>query len=505
MSIEKVKKKRNVAIDFFTENLLKNPQKPYYLWDFEKIKNYGNLDEIAKLLHELQDLNLIFWIKSDKIENNYIFKKNIYISGKLNEVKHERQLEDILSFNEKKKCKTFDETIIDLYDNFIAHIEPDKPFTKSIIELCVEAFRDENGESEDFHNLTCHEIILYILIVTGFCRDLRRITSINHLEDIISYSNAIALFKNLRNKNSTLIKNDLIEINHIDDNSLDISFCLSKKSKRLIGVSNEAEDELTYFEIQDPKGIEKSKLIFDDLFNDKIDKIEKVISSNIKQSEINSIKILFFGDPGTGKTTLTKNLAIKSSRKLLHLNGSKLLSMWADETPKNIDRAFDEYRKLCDSEDRYPILFFDECDQIVTKRTNADNSSYKSDENKTIIRLLRRLDAFEGILIFASNLFNEIDPALNDRFLFKLKFENPDSNIKEKIFEEKFKFLSKYNFSIDRHIDRYEDLNPRQIENIKRKLYLLKYINAQNISIDKLIEEEQLIENKFKRVKIGFN
>ena len=325
------------------------------------------------------------------------------------------------------------------------------------------------------------------------------------MEDIISYSNAIALFKNLRNKNSTLIKNDLIEINHIDDNSLDISFCLSKKSKRLIGVSNEAEDELTYFEIQDPKGIEKSKLIFDDLFNDKIDKIEKVISSNIKQSEINSIKILFFGDPGTGKTTLTKNLAIKSSRKLLHLNGSKLLSMWADETPKNIDRAFDEYRKLCDSEDRYPILFFDECDQIVTKRTNADNSSYKSDENKTIIRLLRRLDAFEGILIFASNLFNEIDPALNDRFLFKLKFENPDSNIKEKIFEEKFKFLSKYNFSIDRHIDRYEDLNPRQIENIKRKLYLLKYINAQNISIDKLIEEEQLIENKFKRVKIGFN
>ena len=504
MSIKKIKKKRSVAIDFYTENLLINPQKPYYISDIEKITNYGNLDEIAKLLEELQNLNLIFWIKSDQIENNYIFKKNIYISGRLNELKHERQLEDILSFNEKKKCKTFDETIIDLYDNFIAHIEPDKPFTKSIIELCVGAFRDENGESEDFQNLTCHEIILYILIVTGFCRDLRRITSINHLEDIINYSNAIALFKNLRNKNSTLIKNDLIEINHLDENSLDISFCLSKKSKRLIGVSNEADSELTYFEIQNPKGIEKSKLIFDDLFNDKVDNIEKVICSDIKQSEINSIKILFFGDPGTGKTTLTKNLAIKSNRKLLHLNGSKLLSMWADETPKNIDRAFDEYKKLCDSEDRYPILFFDECDQIVTKRTNADNSSYKSDENKTIIRLLRRLDSFEGILIFASNLFNEIDPALNDRFLFKLKFENPDPFILDKIIKNKFDFLRKYNLSVDPDVSIYRNLNPRQVENIKKKLYLMKIIQKKALSLDELVKEELHLKNRFERSKIGY-
>ena len=178
--------------------------------------------------------------------------------------------------------------------------------------------------------------------------------------------------------------------------------------------------------------------------------------------------------------------------------------MWADETPKNIDRAFDEYKKLCDSEDRYPILFFDECDQIVTKRTNADNSSYKSDENKTIIRLLRRLDAFEGILIFASNLFNEIDPALNDRFLFKLKFENPDPYILDKIIKNKFDFLGKYNLSIDPDVNIYKKLNPRQIENIKKKLYLMKIIQKKAVSLNELIKEELQLKNRFERNKIGF-
>ena len=504
MGVKNIESKDIMAIEFYRANILINPIKPIYYTDFMELSPYSDLSDTVNMLQTLEDLKLVFWINYNNIKDSYIFKRNIILRGNSREIKYEDQLDDLLNFSDNVVDRSIDEEIINYYDSFIAHVESDMPFTKGLIDLCVNTIRNKNEQFEMFQNLNDHEIVLYIIIINAYCRDLRRKTSINNMEDIIGFNNATRLFKSIRNKNSMLIENDLIEINHLDENSLDISFYLSKKSKRLIGVSNEVESELTYFEIQDPNNIEKSKLIFDDSFNDKVDNIEKVICSDIKNSELKSIKILFFGDPGTGKTTLTQNIAVNSNRKLLHLNGSKLLSMWADETPKNIDRAFDEYRKISASEDRYPILFFDECDQIVTKRTNADNSSYKSDENKTIIRLLRRLDSFEGILIFASNLFNEIDPALNDRFLFKLKFENPDPLILDKIIKNKFDFLGKYNLSIDPDISVYRDLNPRQIENIKKKLSLMKVIQKKVVSLDELIKEELQLKNRFERTKIGF-
>ena len=504
MDIKKNESKEIFAIEFYRLKILENPIKPIYFKDFVKLSPYSGLDKTIDMLQTLVDLKLVFWIKSENINDSYIFKRNIIKRGGSREINREDELEDLLNFRDNVVDRSIDEEIINYYDSYIAHVEPDMPFTKGLIDLCVNTIRNKNEQFEIFQNLNDHEIVLYIIIINAYCRDLRRITSINNMEDIFGFYNATRLFKRIRNKESMLIKNDLIEIDHLDENSLDISFRLSKNSKRLLGISNEVASELTFFEIQDPNNIEKSTLIFDDSFNDKVDNIEKVICSDIKNSELKSIKILFFGDPGTGKTTLTQNIAVNSNRKLLHLNGSKLLSMWADETPKNIDRAFDEYRKISASEDRYPILFFDECDQIVTKRTNADNSSYKSDENKTIIRLLRRLDSFEGILIFASNLFNEIDPALNDRFLFKLKFENPDPLILDKIIKNKFDFLGKYNLSIDPDISLYRDLNPRQIENIKKKLYLMKIIQKKAVSLDELIKEELQLKNRFERTKIGF-
>jgi hypothetical protein len=44
------------------------------------------------------------------------------------------------------------------------------------------------------------------------------------------------------------------------------------------------------------------------------------------------------------------------------------------------------------------------------------------------IYLLEELENFQGILIATTNLINNIDPAFDRRFLFKIKFHPPTSN-----------------------------------------------------------------------------
>jgi SpoVK/Ycf46/Vps4 family AAA+-type ATPase len=127
----------------------------------------------------------------------------------------------------------------------------------------------------------------------------------------------------------------------------------------------------------------------------------------------------FAGPPGTGKTICAEAVANALGMKLLLVDYAEAESMWVGETPKNIARIF---RNAAEQD---AVLFFDEADAIATRRSTGSNFPHEREMNLTVNVLLRELEAFNGIVIFATNLAANFDPAFERRIRTHVLFELP--------------------------------------------------------------------------------
>jgi SpoVK/Ycf46/Vps4 family AAA+-type ATPase len=127
----------------------------------------------------------------------------------------------------------------------------------------------------------------------------------------------------------------------------------------------------------------------------------------------------FAGPPGTGKTICAEAVAHSFGRKLLRVDYAEAESMWVGETPKNIAAVFRA------AAEQRAVLFFDEADAIATRRSTAAILPHDREMNLTVNVLLRELEAFNGIVIFATNLAANFDPAFERRIRTHVLFEMP--------------------------------------------------------------------------------
>src|SRR5262245_2688883 len=127
----------------------------------------------------------------------------------------------------------------------------------------------------------------------------------------------------------------------------------------------------------------------------------------------------FAGPPGTGKTICAEAVANALGMKLLLVDYAEAESMWVGETPKNIARIF---RSAAEQD---AVLFFDEADAIATRRSAGVFLPHDREMNLTVNVLLRELEAFNGIVIFAMNLAANFDPAFERRIRTHVLFEMP--------------------------------------------------------------------------------
>jgi SpoVK/Ycf46/Vps4 family AAA+-type ATPase len=137
----------------------------------------------------------------------------------------------------------------------------------------------------------------------------------------------------------------------------------------------------------------------------------------------------FAGPPGTGKTICAEAIANTLGKKLMVVNYAEAESMWVGETPKNIAAAF---RAAIEQD---AVLFFDEADSIAARRSSGLNIPYERESNLTVNVLLRELDAFNGIVIFATNLAANFDPAFERRIRTHVPFEIPGPAERERIWQ----------------------------------------------------------------------
>jgi SpoVK/Ycf46/Vps4 family AAA+-type ATPase len=137
----------------------------------------------------------------------------------------------------------------------------------------------------------------------------------------------------------------------------------------------------------------------------------------------------FAGPPGTGKTICAEAIAHELGMKLLVVDYAEAESMWIGETPKNIVAAFRA------AVEQNAVLFFDEADAIATRRSAGAPLRSDREANLTVNILLRELEAFNGIVIFATNLAANFDPAFERRIRTHVLFEMPGVEERERIWE----------------------------------------------------------------------
>lgn len=214
---------------------------------------------------------------------------------------------------------------------------------------------------------------------------------------------------------------------------------------------------------------------------------------------------LFYGAPGTGKTETVLQIARQTGRDLMQVDIAGLRDKWVGESEKNIKEIFSRYRDLCKQSEVMPILFFNEADAIINKRTeNVEHSVDKMDNAMQNI-ILQEIEDLEGILIATTNLTSNLDRAFERRFLFKVKFHKPDTEVKAKIWSSMLKDISADDARL---LATHFDFSGGQIENIARKRtidYILSGKFATLSEIEGYCQAELLSGKNERRHIIGFS
>jgi SpoVK/Ycf46/Vps4 family AAA+-type ATPase len=135
----------------------------------------------------------------------------------------------------------------------------------------------------------------------------------------------------------------------------------------------------------------------------------------------------FAGPPGTGKTICAEALAYALGKRLLVVRYAELESRWVGQTSKHVANVF----RAAEREDA--VLFFDEADAIAGRRFTSVSAAYEREANAIVNVLLHELETFSGVVIFATNLAANIDPAFERRIRTHILFEMPNVEERERI------------------------------------------------------------------------
>ncbi len=150
-----------------------------------------------------------------------------------------------------------------------------------------------------------------------------------------------------------------------------------------------------------------------------------------------------------------------------------------------------------------PILFFNEADAIINKRTEHIEHSVDKMDNAMQNIILQELEDLDGILIATTNLTSNLDNAFERRFLYKIEFHKPNTDVRTMIWHSMLKDIS---IDSAHQLASHFEFSGGQIENIARKRavdYILSGKHASLEEIEKYCRKELL--NGRERRSIGFN
>ena len=115
--------------------------------------------------------------------------------------------------------------------------------------------------------------------------------------------------------------------------------------------------------------------------------------------------ILFYGPPGCGKTFLAKKLSEEISYTFIDVKPSDLASIYVHGSQEKIGKLFQKAREKAPA-----IVFIDEIDAVIPKRTESVSHHYSSEVNEFLSQL-SECGRDSVIILGTTNRIDQIDPA----------------------------------------------------------------------------------------------
>jgi SpoVK/Ycf46/Vps4 family AAA+-type ATPase len=196
------------------------------------------------------------------------------------------------------------------------------------------------------------------------------------------------------------------------------------------------------------------------------------------------LTILLHGAPGTGKTQLVLNLSKLTKRPIMKIDITMVLDKWVGNSEKNLLNIFQNHKTACERMEVAPILFLNECDQILGKRIGIRNS-VDSMNNALQNILLEQMEQFDGIMIGSTNNTNNIDEAFERRFTMKFEFESPNELAMISIWKSSIKGLRQ---NEARELVKQFKFSGGEISNVARRFMLENLLGLKKTRLQTLIE-----------------
>jgi len=117
--------------------------------------------------------------------------------------------------------------------------------------------------------------------------------------------------------------------------------------------------------------------------------------------------VLLFGPPGCGKTLLAKAVANASGANFIAVKGPELLNKYVGESERAVRLVFQ--RAMTSSP---CVIFFDELDALVPKRSSEGNSSSERVVNQMLTEMDGVAERSQVYVIAATNRPDIVDPAM---------------------------------------------------------------------------------------------
>lgn len=152
-------------------------------------------------------------------------------------------------------------------------------------------------------------------------------------------------------------------------------------------------------------------------------------------------RMLFYGPPGNGKTMAAQYLASQLEVPLYRMRTETLINAFLGATAANVAGVMSwlERAGRC-------VILVDEAEQLFYGRASSDGSAASRALTDAQAVWWQRLDRWEAetIFILATNLPEQLDPALVSRIDLKLEFPPPTAEQAAEVVEYWAEVLSEY-------------------------------------------------------------
>jgi SpoVK/Ycf46/Vps4 family AAA+-type ATPase len=192
-----------------------------------------------------------------------------------------------------------------------------------------------------------------------------------------------------------------------------------------------------------------------------------------------SVRMLFYGLSGTGKTEFARYLSEILGKQILLKRASDILDKFVGGTEEKIAAAFEEAAA------KDQILLFDEADSFFADRNKAERSWERTQVNE----FLTQMEEFPGILICTTNLKKILDKATLRRFHITVEF-NPLKEEGIKTLLQKF-FPAYFSNDELEQIDisaltNYNSVTPGDFGRLAGKI---RFLDEEDVSAQMIIDE----------------